>query len=297
MFELLPSSPLGRMHQANEARLVADQVRDAKELLSLAEATEEKLRNVAMENAISNRAAHLVYEQELMLKGTQIKHEHLMDELAKEHADCIASISADAARVLTEMEATRALHGDKVALLEASFEKDLVELRRKFDSQVEDLIGYHENELRQTREDLELKKRVMILKTQEERNMQFNAIADIHRASIDELNKYYAEILEENHTTVNTLQAEIDKLVSMQEERKGRMAALTDENTALSAPLNEVEMKRNMLRDQLDKVHTGKLAYRNFKQSLRSLDTKHKNIQREIALCDQQISSLTCKSK
>merc|ERR1712050_84079 len=154
------------------------------------------------------------------------------------------------------------------------FAKSLSTLGKMFERKHEELRQQYEDQVKQLKVDLELRRKVEIHEIEERKNQHINELLFNHQEAFDEIKAYYNDITHDNLLLIKSLKDEIQEMKEREKKNWKRMALLTQENKDLSEPLARKLEEQRELEEKL-KCHTkDKMALKNLRAHHKQLEEK-----------------------
>jgi hypothetical protein len=272
------------MYAVNEGKIAAEKEMRAREIITLNSQTGQAVIDEANIAAVRQRSQSLRYTKER--RQLDITNEIISQQ------NGINSIQAayrtekedELDRVNHKREAEESLESGKAVDLRESLKKDLRMLRADFDSQLSYLRAEHQLEFKKTEEELDLRMRLDMMRTEENRNSHFNLLLQTQANSLKEFRDYFRSALGDCEGEIVKIDREISRMVAIKQQNSEEVKRLSEENSNASSPIEKLENVKSRLVEEIEIVKGGKMALNNFRKSIEVLERDLKETQTKIAL-------------
>lgn len=271
------------MYAINEAKIAAEKEMRAKEIITLNSYSEQAMSDEVNIAAVRQRSQSLRYSMER--RQLEITNEIISqrNEINSIQAAYRSEKEGELERVNHVREAEDALESGKAVDLRESMKKDVKKLQAEFHSELSVLREDHRLEFKRTEQELDLRMRLDIMRTEENRNSQFSLLLQTQANSLQEFRDYFRTALGDCEGEIAKVEREISRMVAIKEQNSDEIKRLSRENFNSSLPMEKLENVKSRLVEEMEIVKGGKMALNNFRKSIEKLERDLKETQTKIA--------------
>jgi len=197
------------------------------------------------------------------------------------HEDAITTVSKVKSTIKRELREQQLANEDAVKDMKHCYVKNLSKLRDTFEANHKTLEAGYDEQVRQLKIDLELRRKVEIHEIEERKNQHINDLLFNHQEAFDEIKAYYNDITHDNLQLIRALKDEIAEMRDREKANQKKMHQLTLENKQLTEPLKKKEQKREELQEQLKSFNKDKMALKNLSAHRVQLEERIKDAKQE----------------
>ncbi len=257
---------------------------------------EEELNKSQIEDALGScmlhRASTLHYEQNYTLKTMLKEHETQLEGLKHLLDGDLLSVLEQVDDTITKKETAAIGHFEKMELLDRNFKLELDKIRTKYE---EFFVNYEKQQTTQVdnlRQELDIRKNAELQAIGTERDYHSNHISQIHDKTISEVQEYFDRLLSDTAGQITSLEERIKNVQDKHASVKKDIQVLQKKTECEEQPLEQAEMERLHLIQEVQKVDIGIIAHKNFKESSKELDFKVNQIRKDIKTHERLIKKL-----
>lgn len=239
-----------------------------------------------------HRVSSLQYEQNYTLKTMSKDHKVQMDELNAELDRELNNALSLIDSVTVSVGTATVAHSEKIDLLDKNFDQELSKIRSKCDNFVSSFEYDQMKQIEKLRKDLDIRKKAEFQSISTERDYHTNNIALSHNQSLRELQEYFDHLLANTSEQITSLEDRIKFIQDKHTSVKADTQTLQRKTESDDQPLEQAEMERLHLVQEVQKVDIGIIAHKNFKESSKELEKKLIQIKKDIKSHERIIQKL-----
>jgi len=167
---------------------------------------------------------------------------------------------------------------DEIKQLKAAYDKNVRKVREEFERGLEGLNSRQGERLQQSKEDLELRRKVDIHEIEERKNLHINDLMKNHEKAFGQIKNYYNDITHDNLKLIKSLKDEVTDMKKKAAANQKLMHDISQENKRLSEPLAAALKDVQALRHELKDKEKDMLSLRNAKARLAMLEEQAKRL-------------------
>merc|ERR1711865_267067 len=167
---------------------------------------------------------------------------------------------------------------DEIKQLKAAYDKNVRKVREEFERGLEGLNSRQGERLQQSKEDLELRRKVDIHEIGERKNLHINDLMKNHEKAFGQIKNNNNEITHDNHKLIKSLKDEVTDMKKKAAANQKLMHDISQENKRLSEPLAAALKDVQALRHELKDKEKDMLSLRNAKARLAMLEEQAKRL-------------------
>merc|ERR1712028_289087 len=180
----------------------------------------------------------------------------------------------------------------EIKQLKAAYDKNVRKVREEFERGLEGLNSRQGERLQQSKEDLELRRKVDIHEIEERKNLHINDLMKNHEKAFGQIKNYYNDITHDNLKLIRSLQDEVKDMKKKAAANQKLMHDISQENKRLSEPLAAALEDVQALRHELKDKEKDMLSLRNAKARLAMLEEQAKKLAEDHKQMEDEYSQV-----
>lgn len=199
------------------------------------------------------KVKHLEYEHKNNIKRVQLDGDDAVDAEVEEHVKREVDLKAQKKSLKLEIKEHELADEQEVQRLTNQNRKNLEKTQEEFEKATAQMQERAEEQLRELRSNLELRRKVEIHEVEERKNLHINDLMRNHEKAFGQIKNYYNDITYDNLKLIKELKDEVADMKKKATNNSKLMAEISQENKKLFEPLavtvKEVEQLKYELRD------------------------------------------------
>merc|ERR1719160_1951346 len=227
------------------------------------------------------KVQNLEYEHKNGRRQVQQFGETSIQTEREKHNDNVSDMNKEKDKIKRQLRETQLANEEDVMMLKHGFQRNYSKTRKVFETGHQNLEAGYDEQVRQLKIDLELRRKVEIHEIEERKNQHINDLLFNHQEAFDEIKAYYNDITHDNLQLIRALKSEIAEMRDREKANQKKMVQLTQENKQLKEPLKKQEQKREELQEQLKSFNKDKMALKNLSNHKLQLEERIKDAKQE----------------
>jgi len=238
------------------------------------------------------KVKHLDYEHRHALKRTEAGRAEAISDAEKSHGRAEDGLRSAVAEMRARLRAQADEQAADMKKLRDRHTKAEELAGKEFRSRTDGLRREYEGRMAEVRSGLELRLKVEVHEVEERKNQHIYDLTENHRRDFAKMREFYNMITKKNVLTIQALKAQIRELQERQIASQALMVDIAEENKNLANPLAAATDEVLALRADLRDAEKDRLALRNARSRLRTLQSEQKQLVANHAHLEARFSSL-----
>lgn len=204
------------------------------------------------------------------------------------HSERILQMNKEKLDIKRNLKEQQLENEEDVKMMRSGFSKSLFKLRETFEHNHKALEAQYQEQVRELKVDLELRRKVEIHEIEERKNQHINELLFNHQEAFDEIKAYYNDITHDNLALIKSLKDEIQEMKDREKKNQIRMAKLTQENKDLSKELAQKLQEQRELEEKLKSYTKDKMALKNLKAHFKQLEESTTEAKQEYRTTEEK---------
>ena len=265
-----------------EAKNASDPSIRFKEIISLQEKSEESLINEASRYAVVYRTACLLYEDQIQKQEIREAISGTLTDIEALSSKYFEDRMGEIEKVLEKTRAAERIHTEKTFAFRENMRSRFRELHSDFKARLHNLRAEHNGHLIKVEKDLDLRMRIQIMRTEENRNLHFHILRQAQESSLKEFKDYYDSVLRECEDKIERVETEVSRTTVIKNANTEEIRMLSEENSRAGSPMENLERSKLRLLEEMEIAKGGRMAFSNFRKSVDELESEIDILQKNI---------------
>lgn len=253
-----------------------------KEIFSLQEKSEESLINEASRSAVVYRTACLLYEDQIQKQEIREAISGTLTDIEALSSKYFEDRMGEIERVLEKTRAAERIHAEKTFAFRENMRSGFRKLHSDFKARLHNLRAEDNGHLSKVEKDLDLRMRIQIMRTEEDRNLHFHILRQAQERSLKEFKDYYDSVLKECEDKIERVETEVSRTTVIKNANAEEIRMLSEENSRASSPMENLERSKLRLLEEMEIAKGGRMAFSNFRKSVNELESEIDILQKHI---------------
>lgn len=279
------------MYGVQDSSTLKNRLRLAEEICKIEQNTADAIRGAARSRAFEQKLIAMWYDWELLRGKLDHRHAATLRDVLQVIDTSIQDVRTRIQKAQDDSAASESNMRDSYNMTRRKLSKELGQARSFFDQLLRDLRSSVAYESEVAKVELCSEHDSALHSMEVDARAHMARILEIQRKQYDDLTDYFGQIISSNDSEISELRRRVTELKARIDQQSQDMSRLQSENETVSCPLEDLRKQKRILREQLQVVETGTMAYKNFKQLQWGLQRHLERINSEISRMEEVIQN------